>query len=122
MRLFLKILLAPIIAALTIFIWLAAKLLEVSAVILNVIAIATALSAACILLDGKTAQGIAGLIAAFLLTPFGLPLLSLILLEQIKLQMLDSGLCVWVKFCAKSTEVTSRQFVAKLMWDKLATS
>lgn len=93
MRLLLKILFAPIIAALAIFIWLASKIVQLSAVILNVIAIATALGAVCILLDGKTAQGIAGLIAAFLLTPFGLPLLSLILLEQVR-----SFKC-WIQEC-----------------------
>lgn len=84
MRLILKILLAPIIAALTIFIWITAKLVQVAAIVLNFIAVAIALGAFCILLDGKTAQGVAGLIAAFLLTPFGLPLLSLILLEQVR--------------------------------------
>ena len=47
-------------------------------------AVATALGAICILIDGRTAHGIAGLIAAFLLTPFGLPLLSIILLGQVQ--------------------------------------
>ena len=37
-----------------------------------------------ILFDGKTAQGICGLIAAFLFTPFGLPMFSIMLLGQVQ--------------------------------------
>ena len=45
---------------------------------------AVALGAVCVLLDGRTANGIAGLIAAFLLTPFGLPMLSIMLLGLVQ--------------------------------------
>ena len=84
MKILLKILFAPVIAVLSIFIWLAAKIVQAAAIVLNFIAVATALGAICILIDGRTAHGIAGLIAAFLLTPFGLPLLSIILLGQVQ--------------------------------------
>lgn len=84
MKKLLKILVAPIIALLSVSIWIAAKLVEISAIILNFVAIAVALGAVCILLDGKTVQGICGLIAAFLFTPFGLPMLSIILLGQVQ--------------------------------------
>lgn len=84
MKVLLKILFAPVIAVLSIFIWLAAKIVQAAAIVLNFIAVATALGAICILIDGRTAHGIAGLIAAFLLTPFGLPLLSIILLGQVQ--------------------------------------
>ena len=84
MKILLKILCAPIIAALAIFVWLTAKLIQVSAVVMNFIAIAVALGAVCVLLDGRTANGIAGLIAAFLLTPFGLPMLSVMLLGLVQ--------------------------------------
>ena len=84
MKIILKIMLFPIIAALNIFIWLAAKLVQVSAIVLNFIAIATALGAICIILDCRTAHGIAGLVAAFLLTPYGLPLLTIMLLGQVQ--------------------------------------
>ena len=83
MKILLKILFAPLIAVLSIFIWLASKIVQAAAIVLNFIAVATALGAICILIDGRTAHGIAGLIAAFLLTPFGLPLLSIILLGQV---------------------------------------
>lgn len=84
MKILLKILFAPVVALLSVFIWIATKIVQVSAIVLNMIAIATALGAICIILDGRTAHGIAGLVAAFLLTPFGLPLLSIILLGQVQ--------------------------------------
>lgn len=84
MKIILKILCAPIIAVLTVFVWLAAKLVQVSAIFLNIIAILTALGAVCIIIDGRTGQGIAGLVAAFLLTPFGLPMLSIALLGLVQ--------------------------------------
>ena len=84
MKVLLKILFAPVIAVLSVFIWLAAKIVQAAAIVLNFIAVATALGAICILIDGRTAHGVAGLIAAFLLTPFGLPLLSIILLGQVQ--------------------------------------
>ena len=67
MKILLKILCAPMIAILSVFVWLASKLVQISAVVMNFIAIAVGLGALCILFDGKTAQGICGLIAAFLL-------------------------------------------------------
>jgi len=84
MKIFLKIIFAPIIALLSVFIWTATKIVQASAILLNMIAIATALGAICIIIDGRTAHGVAGLIAAFLLTPFGLPLYSIILLGQVQ--------------------------------------
>lgn len=84
MKILLKILFAPVIAVLSIFIWLAAKVVQAAAIVLNFIAVATALGAIRILIDGRTAHGVAGLIAAFLLTPFGLPLFSIILLGQVQ--------------------------------------
>lgn len=84
MKILLRILFAPVLLALSVFIWLASKLMQVSAVFLNLIAILTALGAVCTILNGSTVSGIAGLVAAFLLTPFGLPLLSIILLGQVQ--------------------------------------
>ena len=61
MKILLKILCAPMIAVLSVFVWLASKLVQVSAVVMNFIAIAVGLGALCILFDGKTAQGICGI-------------------------------------------------------------
>ena len=84
MKILLKILCAPVIAVLSFFVWLTSKLVQASAVILNFIAIAVGLGSLCIFVDGKTAQGICGLIAAFLFTPFGLPMISIMLLGQVQ--------------------------------------
>ena len=84
MKLLMKILFAPVIAVLAVFTWLAVQLVKVSAVVMNFIAFFVGLGALRILWNGDTAQGIAGLIAAFLLTPFGLPMLSIILLGQVQ--------------------------------------
>ena len=84
MKILLRILLAPVFVLLTVIIWIATKIVELSAVVLNFIAIATALGAICIIIDGRTASGIAGLITAFFLTPFGLPLLAMLILEGVK--------------------------------------
>lgn len=84
MRLILKILFAPLIAVMTLLIWIAQKAVQLSAIVLNAIALLTALGAICIMLDGRTAHGIAGLVAAFLLTPFGLPLLAMIFLTHVE--------------------------------------
>ena len=55
MKILLKILCAPMIAVLSVFVWLASKLVQVSAVVMNFIAIAVGLGALCILFDAKTA-------------------------------------------------------------------
>lgn len=84
MKILMKILFAPIIAVLAIFTWLALQLVKVSAVVLNFIAILLALGSLCLIWDGSTVQGIAGLVVAFLLSPFGLPTFSVILLGQVQ--------------------------------------
>lgn len=84
MKILFKILFAPFIAVLAIFTWLAVQLVKVSAVVLNFIAVFVALGAVYILWGGSTVQGIVGLIAAFLFSPFGLPMFSIVLLGQIQ--------------------------------------
>ena len=51
MKILLKILCAPMIAVLSVFVWLASKLVQISAVVMNFIAIAVGLGALCILFD-----------------------------------------------------------------------
>ena len=84
MKFLLKILAAPIVAALSVFIFFATKLVEISAVVLNFIAILVALGSISHIIDGRNGNGIAGLIAAFLLTPYGLPLITIMLLGQVQ--------------------------------------
>ena len=84
MKFLLKILAAPIVAALSVFIFFATKLVEISAVVLNFIAVLVALGSISHIIDGRTGNGIAGLVAAFLLTPYGLPLITIMLLGQVQ--------------------------------------
>ena len=84
MKFLLKILAAPIVAALSLFIFFATKLVEISAVVLNFIAVLVALGSISHIIDGRTGNGIAGLVAAFLLTPYGLPLITIMLLGQVQ--------------------------------------
>lgn len=63
---------------------MAVQLVKVSAVVLNFIAVFVALGAVYILWSGSAVQGIVGLIAAFLLSPFGLQMFSIVLLGQIQ--------------------------------------
>ena len=84
MKFLLKILTAPIVAVLSVFIFFATKLVEISAVVLNFIAILVALGSISHIIDGRTGNGIAGLVAAFLLTPYGLPLITIMLLGQVQ--------------------------------------
>ena len=84
MKILLRILLVPVFLLLTVIIWIATKIVELSAVVLKFIAIATALGTICIIINDRTASGISGLIAAFFLTPFGLPLFAMLILEGVK--------------------------------------
>ena len=84
MKFLLKILAAPIVAALSVFIFFATKLVEISAVVLNFIAILVALGSISHIIDGRTGNGIAGLVTGFLLTPYGLPLITIMLLGQVQ--------------------------------------
>ena len=84
MKFLLKILTAPIVAVLSVFIFFATKLVEIFAVVLNFIAILVALGSISHIIDGRTGNGIAGLVAAFLLTPYGLPLITIMLLGQVQ--------------------------------------
>ena len=84
MKFLLKILAAPIVAALSVFIFFATKLVEISAVVLNFIAILVALGSVSHIIDGRTGNGIDGLVAAFLPTPYSLPLITIMLLGQVQ--------------------------------------
>ena len=84
MKFLLKILAVPIVAALSLFIFFATKLVEISAVFLNFIAILVALGSINHIIDGRTSNDIAGLVTAFLLTPYGLPLITIMLLGQVQ--------------------------------------
>ena len=84
-RLVLKIAVAPIVAALTLFVWFCTWLVCVSGVVLGLISAVLFLLALAILLLTASVEGfIVYLILAFLVSPFGLPMAALWLLGKVQ--------------------------------------
>ena len=76
MKLILKILAAPVIAILVVFIWLCALLLRLSAWVFGIVStILGVLGLAVLILDNVT-NGIIILVFAFLVSPMGLPMVA----------------------------------------------
>ena len=84
-RLVLKIAVAPIVAALALFVWFCTWLVCVSSVVLGLISAVLFLLALAILLLTASVEGfIVYLILAFLVSPFGLPMVALWLLGKVQ--------------------------------------
>lgn len=76
MRLILKILLAPVMLVLAFLIWLCTLTLHISAVLLNVLSVLLVLVSIFSFIDHDVKNGVIELVAAFLLSPYGLPMLG----------------------------------------------
>jgi hypothetical protein len=74
MRLILKILVAPIIVVLTLFVWICSGLLYCSSFILGLAGTVLGILAVLVLLTGAVTNGIIVLVMAFLVSPFGIPM------------------------------------------------
>ena len=84
MKLILKILAAPVIAILVIFIWLCALLLRLSAWVFGIVStILGVLGLAVLILDNVT-NGIIILVFAFLVSPMGLPMVAAWMIGQMQ--------------------------------------
>ena len=84
MKLILKILAAPVIAILVVFIWLCALLLRLSAWVFGIVStILGALGLAVLILDNVT-NGIIILVFAFLVSPMGLPMVAAWMIGQMQ--------------------------------------
>lgn len=84
MKLILKILAAPVIAVLVIFIWLCALLLRLSAWVFGIVStILGVLGLAVLILDNVT-NGIIILVFAFLVSPMGLPMVAAWMIGQMQ--------------------------------------
>ena len=84
MKLILKILAAPIIAILVVFIWLCALLLRLSAWVFGIVStILGVLGLAVLILDNVT-NGIIILVFAFLVSPMGLPMVAAWMIGQMQ--------------------------------------
>ena len=74
MRLILKILAAPIVAVLTLFVWICSGLLYCSAFILGLAGTILGILGVLVLLTSTVTNGIIVLVMAFLVSPFGIPM------------------------------------------------
>ena len=76
MKLLLKILAAPVIVVLTVLVWVCVLILHISALILGLAGTVVALLGLAVLITYSVKNGIILLVIAFLLSPFGLPMLA----------------------------------------------
>ncbi len=84
MKLILKILAAPVIAILVVFIWLSALVLKLSAWVFGIVStILGVLGLAVLILDNVT-NGIIILVFAFLVSPVGLPMVAAWMIGQMQ--------------------------------------
>lgn len=84
MKLFLRILLAPVVISLALFVNICALLLKISAYVFGLFGTVLGLLGLVVLLTGETANGSIVLILAFLVSPLGLPMLAAWLLGRIQ--------------------------------------
>lgn len=84
MRLILKILVAPIIVVLTIFVWICALTLRCSAFVLGLAGTLLAIFGVLALITAQTTNGIILLVIAFLVSPVGIPMAAAWLLGKIQ--------------------------------------
>ena len=84
LKLLLKILVAPVILALTLFVWICVGIVYVSGLVLGIISMVIALLGVAVLLTCSLQNGIILLVMAFLISPFGLPLVAIWLLGKVQ--------------------------------------
>lgn len=84
MRFILKILLAPVIAALAVSIWILALMLRLSAWFFGILGTVLGILGMAVLLLDSLPNGIIILVAAFLVSPIGLPMLAAWLIGQMQ--------------------------------------
>ncbi len=84
MKIFLQILFAPIILALTLFVWVCSILLYCSAFILGLAATIIALLGLAVLVTYSLKNGIILLVIAFLVSPMGVPMAAAWLLGKVQ--------------------------------------
>ena len=94
MRLILKILAAPIVVALTLFVWICSGLLYCTAFIFGLAGTLVAVLGVAVLVTYSVQNGIILLVIAFLVSPMGLPMAAAWLLG--KLQALRYTIQDWI--------------------------
>ena len=84
LKLLLKIVVAPVILALTLFVWLCVGLVYVSGLVLGLISMVLALLGVAVLITYSPQNGIILMILAFLISPFGLPKAAIWMLGKVQ--------------------------------------
>ena len=84
LKLLLKNVVAPVILALTLFVWLCAGLVYLSGLVLGLVSTFFALCGVFMLIVGPHQNGIIALILAFLISPCGLPMAAIWLLGKVQ--------------------------------------
>lgn len=84
LKLLLKILVAPVMVLLTLFVWTCVALVYVSGLILGVVSMVIALLGVAVLVTYSPQNGLILLFIAFLVSPFGLPKLALWMLGKVQ--------------------------------------
>ena len=84
MKLLLKILAAPVIAALTLFVWICSAVLYCSAYVLGLAGSLLGLLAILVIVLDSVKNGLLLLIAAYLVSPLGLPMAAAWLLARVQ--------------------------------------
>lgn len=84
MKLILRILVAPIIAALTIAVWFCAFLLQCSAFVFGLASLVLTILSVALFLTGEAKTGCIMLVLAYLVSPYGLPMLAIRLLGLVQ--------------------------------------
>ena len=97
LKLLLMIAVAPIVVALTLFVWICLGLVYVSGLVLGLISMILALLGVAVLITYSPQNGLILLLMAFLISPMGLPLAAIWLLGKVQeFEICDTGLGVWV--------------------------
>lgn len=84
MRLILKLLAAPVVVALTLFVWICSGLLYCSAFVFGLAGTIVAILGVAVLITYSPQNGIILLVIAFLISPLGLPMAAAWLLGKIQ--------------------------------------
>ena len=84
LKLLVKILAAPVILALTLFVWICVGIVYISGLVLGLISMVIALLGVAVLITCSLQNGIILLVMAFLISLFGLPMAAIWLLGKVQ--------------------------------------
>ena len=84
LKLLLKILVAPVILALTLFVWICVGIVYISGLVLGLLSTVIALLGVAVLITYSPQNGVILLVMAFLISPMGLPLAAIWLLGKVQ--------------------------------------